>query len=98
MILEYPIPTLCLWQCIFSVRTARPGKHFLIETEDGGGELEDGTGNNGESLTLNKSAGALRCFCLGGVGWWLISNCTNHASPSAIKIGEVRERENMDGG
>ena len=81
-----------------SVRTVRPGKHFLIETEDEGGELEDGPSNNGEPITLNKSGGALQCFCLGGVGWWLISNCTNHASPSAIKIGEVRERENMDGG
>ena len=80
-----------------SVRTVRPGKHFLIETEDEGGELEDGPSNNGEPITLNKSGGALRCFCLGGVGWWLISNCTNHAYPSAIKIGKVRERENMDG-
>ena len=32
---------LCL--CFFScVSTARPGKHFLIETEDGDGEFEDG--------------------------------------------------------
>ena len=57
-----------------SVRTVRPGKHFLIETEDGGGELEDGQANNGEPITLNKSGwketktgGALRCNCLGGV-------------------------------
>ena len=76
----------------------RSGKHFLIETEDGGGELEDEEANNGEPNTLNKSAGALRCFCLGGLAWCLISYCTNHSSCSAIKIGEVRERENMDGG
>ena len=75
----------------------------MIETEDGGGEVGDGPANvggpsnNGKLNTLNKSAGALRCFCLGGVGWWLISYCTNLASLSAIKIGEVRERENMDG-
>ena len=54
--------------CFSFVRTARPGKHFLIETEDGGGELEDGPSNNGEPNTLNKSAGALRCYCLGGGG------------------------------
>jgi len=54
------------------VRTARPGKYFLIETEDGGGEggVEDGmanvggSSNNGKLNTLNKSAGALRCYCL----------------------------------
>ena len=50
--------------CSF-VRTVRPGKHFLIETEDGDGELEDGPAsdednqqnkkNNGEPITLNKS-------------------------------------------
>ena len=42
-----------------SVSTARPGKYFLIETEDGGGELEDGPANNGEPMALNKSAGEL---------------------------------------
>lgn len=61
---------LCLWQCFLCVSTARPGKHFLIETEDEGGELEDGgpasdednqqnEQNNEEPITLNKSAGAL---------------------------------------
>ena len=34
-----------------SVRTVRPGKHFLIETEDGGGELEDAPANNGAPIT-----------------------------------------------
>ena len=41
------------------VRTARPGKYFLIETEDGGGEVGDGPANVGGPSTLNKSAGAL---------------------------------------
>ena len=55
------------------VGTARPGKHFLIETEDGAGEVGDGPANvggpskNGEPNTLNRSAGALRCYCFGGV-------------------------------
>ena len=34
-----------------SVRTVRPGKHFLIETEDGGGELEDAPANNGAPIS-----------------------------------------------
>ena len=52
------------------VRTARPGKYFLIETEDGGGEGENGMANlggpsnNGKLNTLNRLAGALRCYCL----------------------------------
>ena len=29
----------------------RSGKHFLIETEDGGGELEDAPANNGAPIT-----------------------------------------------
>ena len=36
--------------CSF-VRTVRPGKHFLIETEDGGEELEEGPANNGAPIT-----------------------------------------------
>ena len=61
---------LCLWQCFLCVSTARPGKHFLIETEDEDGELDDGPvsnednqqneQNNGKPITLNKSAGTLR--------------------------------------
>ena len=61
----------------FCVSTARPGKHFLIETEDGDGELQDGPAsneddqqnkqNNEDPFTHNKSAGALLCYYLGGV-------------------------------
>ena len=37
-----------------SVRTVRPGKHFLIETEDEGGELEDGPSNNEEPIGIAR--------------------------------------------
>ena len=61
----------CTFGSVFScVSTARPGKHFLIETEDEDGELDDGPvsnednqqneQNNGKPITLNKSAGTLR--------------------------------------
>ena len=73
----------CAFGSVFSfVRTARPGKYFLIETEDGGGEVGDGPANVGGPSTLNKSAGALWCYCLGG--WWLI-DCFLQTTPLAAR-------------